>query len=178
MGVGWIVRYLRTALAGNEWGIPAPNVARVEAGRLYRSSAPSRDALERASDVLGIATVIDLRERRDSDLARDCAALGIVYVPIPCSDTEGIPHARFDSFLFYARAPVRWPILVHCQGGRHRTGVMCMAYRVIVCGWTYEEAFNEAVHYGWYEERGHAPLLESLQSYLSLAETRPRRASS
>ncbi len=40
------------------------------------------------------------------------------------------------------------PILVHCQHGADRTGVMSVIYRVAVQGWSKEEAIREMVKGG------------------------------
>jgi protein tyrosine/serine phosphatase len=36
--------------------------------------------------------------------------------------------------------PNRTPVFVHCQHGADRTGLICAAYRLVICGWTKEEA--------------------------------------
>jgi hypothetical protein len=46
-----------------------------------------------------------------------------------------------------ARAPR--PVLVHCQHGEDRTGLVIAAYRVTTLGWDYRAAWNEALGYGY-----------------------------
>lgn len=44
------------------------------------------------------------------------------------------------------------PILVHCEHGEDRTGLIIAAYRVTACdGWTKEAAWNEALAHGYRE---------------------------
>jgi protein tyrosine/serine phosphatase len=43
--------------------------------------------------------------------------------------------------------PANAPVYVHCQGGRHRTGVMTAIYRMTDDGWTPERAFAEMKQY-------------------------------
>ena len=43
----------------------------------------------------------------------------------------------------------RIPVFVHCHRGAERTGVMCAAYRVVVQGWTKEEAIAEMTEGGF-----------------------------
>ena len=49
--------------------------------------------------------------------------------------------------------PANQPVYVHCQGGRHRTGIMTAVYRMTHDSWTADRAFDEMVHYqfkkGW-----------------------------
>ena len=42
---------------------------------------------------------------------------------------------------------LRWPIFIHCAQGQDRTGYICAAYRVLVQGWTVEEAMEELQAY-------------------------------
>jgi tyrosine-protein phosphatase SIW14 len=41
------------------------------------------------------------------------------------------------------------PLLVHCQHGQDRTGLICAAYRVRVWRWSKVEAMAEAVSFGY-----------------------------
>lgn len=41
------------------------------------------------------------------------------------------------------------PLLIHCQHGQDRTGLVCAAYRVRVCGWTKDQAMKEALSFGY-----------------------------
>jgi protein tyrosine/serine phosphatase len=41
------------------------------------------------------------------------------------------------------------PVYVHCQRGADRTGMMCAMYRIVVCGWTKEQAIDEMKHGGF-----------------------------
>jgi len=41
------------------------------------------------------------------------------------------------------------PVLVHCQHGEDRTGLVIAAYRVRVCGWSKEQAWSEALKFGY-----------------------------
>jgi protein-tyrosine phosphatase len=49
--------------------------------------------------------------------------------------------------------PKRTPILVHCQHGSDRTGMMCAMYRIVLQGWTEEAAIKEMIDrgYGFHE---------------------------
>ena len=40
-------------------------------------------------------------------------------------------------------------MFVHCQHGADRTGVMCAAYRVVVDGWTKQQAIDEMTQGGF-----------------------------
>ena len=46
-------------------------------------------------------------------------------------------------FLQMATDPKRKPMLLHCQHGADRTGTMCALYRIVVQGWSKDEAIRE-----------------------------------
>jgi protein tyrosine/serine phosphatase len=41
------------------------------------------------------------------------------------------------------------PVLVHCEHGEDRTGLIVAAYRVRVSGWDKSKAMAEALHFGY-----------------------------
>ena len=43
--------------------------------------------------------------------------------------------------------PANQPVLIHCEHGRSRTGVIIAAYRILAQGWTYEQALGEAARF-------------------------------
>ena len=46
-------------------------------------------------------------------------------------------------FLQIVSNPRRTPQLVHCQHGADRTGTMCVVYRVLIQGWSLDDALTE-----------------------------------
>ena len=41
------------------------------------------------------------------------------------------------------------PLLVHCEHGQDRTGLVVATYRVMTCGWTKAKAMDEALGFGY-----------------------------
>ena len=52
-------------------------------------------------------------------------------------------------FLRIVSDPERAPVLVHCQHGADRTGAMSALYRIMVQGWSQEEALREMTEGGY-----------------------------
>lgn len=105
---------------------------------LFRSRQPDRRGFEEAKD-LGIRTVVNLRaDHSDADLIQ---GLGLHLVEIPFRAW----HFSEDQIVRALRAIQAGPkpVLVHCQQGADRTGVVIAAYRVVVQGWTKDEAIAE-----------------------------------
>ena len=69
------------------------------------------------------------------------------FVRIPMSTHETPSPDKVARFLNLVEDPANQPVYVHCQGGRHRTGVMTAAYRMTDEGWTSDRAFSEMKQY-------------------------------
>jgi tyrosine-protein phosphatase SIW14 len=114
-----------------------PNWYRVDDG-LYRSRQPDRNGFEEIRR-RGIRTIVDLRAGHSD--ARLVEGLGFNLVAIPLRAW----HFTDDQILSALKAIQAGPkpVLVHCQQGADRTGVVIAAYRVIVQGWSKDEAVAE-----------------------------------
>jgi tyrosine-protein phosphatase SIW14 len=114
----------------------------------YRGAQPEgRDYADLAA--LGVKTVIDLTG--DGDAREDEAGIvqsqGMKFVRIPMTTHETPSAAKVSQFLKLVNDPASQPVYVHCQGGRHRTGVMTAVHRMTDEGWTAERAFSEMKQY-------------------------------
>ena len=116
-----------------------PNLYRVSDG-LYRGAQPSKaegyDSLSR----MGIKTVVNLRGGHDEE--ESCRRHGLDYVHVPMRawsfDEEDVIR-----FLQVASSPENQPVFVHCRRGADRAGMAVAVYRVVVEGWTREDALFE-----------------------------------
>jgi len=57
-----------------------------------------------------------------------------------CADVERAYQAISD--------PMNWPVYVHCDHGRDRTGFLAGLYRERVQGWTFAQVSEELARYG------------------------------
>jgi len=115
-----------------------PNLHRVSA-TYYRSAQPSHEGMREAAK-LGIRTVVNLRSlHSDRDELRGLG-LGYEHIHAKAWHPEDEDVVRF---LRIVSDPERQPVLVHCQHGADRTGMMTAMYRVIVEGWTKDDAIAE-----------------------------------
>ena len=135
------------------WATPVPlegvpNLHKVSP-TLYRSAQPTADGMLKVKE-LGIKTVINLRSfHSDRDEVGD-TGLTREHIYMKAWHPE-LKEAR--RFLQIVTDPARQPVLVHCQHGADRTGAMCAIYRIVVGGWTKEEAVREMTEggYGFHE---------------------------
>jgi tyrosine-protein phosphatase SIW14 len=123
-------------LAANVSGLPQFYPV---AGPLYRSGQPTDDAI-RTLGKRGFKTIVNLRTM---DWQRSLVIQeGMRAEHIPTSWTQ-LRDEDVVRFLRIVTDPQYAPILVHCRRGVDRTGAMCAVYRVVVCGWSKEQAIAE-----------------------------------
>lgn len=115
----------------------APNLFKVS-DTLYRSAQPTEEGLRSLKD-LGITTVVNLRSFH-SDRDDLVEGLGYEHIYMKAWHPE---RKEVIQFLQIATDPKRSPVLVHCQHGADRTGTMTAIYRVVVQGWSKEDAIRE-----------------------------------
>jgi len=98
---------------------------------------------------LGIRAAVDLRHNHtDDNLLKDS---GIKPVRVP-TNTWDIDDERIIAALAAIRraeADGDAPVVVHCEHGADRTGIVCAMYRVVYQGWTPDEAIDELRHGGY-----------------------------
>jgi protein tyrosine/serine phosphatase len=129
------------------------NVSRVRIdnfGRIsdtyFRGAQPrGRDYADLAA--IGVKTVIDLTKDGDRTEPAAVQRAGMRFFRIPMT-THNVPtEADLARFLQIVDDPANQPVYVHCQGGRHRTGVMTAVFRMANDGWSPDRAFAEMKQY-------------------------------
>lgn len=112
---------------------------------LYRSTLPDRNAVP-LLEKLKIATVINFLPEADSSWL---STPGISQVQLPYR----ISHVDDANVLAALRAiqmaESKGAVLIHCKPGSNRTGLMAAMYRVVVQGWSKEDALNEMTQGGF-----------------------------
>jgi protein tyrosine/serine phosphatase len=143
----------------------------VEPGVLMRCGQPRVRDLEQIRREHGLRTIFcarggtrhPLRGRWFRRQRSWCAAAGVELVHEPFSDSAAPRAAVFERFLALLAEPRRLPLLVHCEQGFHRTGLLCAAFRIRRQGWSLEQALAEMEALGFELGRDkRRPLLEAL----------------
>lgn len=130
-------------------GLPA-NFGVVEEGQLYRGAQPSADEIENLFR-RGVKTIVKLNVA-DLEMERSAAAeLGMRLIEIPLDAREtGTSKSCAQVERAYAAItdPMNWPVYVHCDHGRDRTGFLAGLYRERAEGWTWKQVSEELARYG------------------------------
>jgi tyrosine-protein phosphatase SIW14 len=129
----------------------------VKPGVLYRCGQPRNRDLEQIRDKHGLKTIIcarggtrhPLRGRWFRKERRWAQENQIRFEHLRLSDQAATPGAAFDIAIDILADPANHPVLVHCEQGFHRTGVLCAAFRVTLDNWTTQAALEEMKSLGF-----------------------------
>lgn len=111
---------------------------------LYRAAQPTWEAM-RSYEAFGIKTVINLRSRHSDRELMVGLNLNLIEVPVKTWDIE---DREVIAILRLIESQPK-PVLIHCQHGADRTGLMIAMYRLVFEGWTKEEALDELLNGGY-----------------------------
>jgi tyrosine-protein phosphatase SIW14 len=132
----------------------------VRAGVFYRVAQPSELGMCYLVGHCGVKTIVsaqlfDFRLRRglydagQPDGERESkyvARLGARGVQWPMGDETYWPWLtpwQFEAFFKLMDDPANWPVAVHCQGGRHRTGTLAALFRLEYDHWPVDRVLAE-----------------------------------
>ena len=85
---------------------------------------------------------------------KEADGLAVPLLSMPIGFTQiyftGISQTYLNAILGAIKQVRSGAVLVHCQHGEDRTGLIVAAYRVAACGWTKEAAMAEALRFGYH----------------------------
>jgi len=146
----------------HEW--PMHHFAAVVPGAIYRGGQPFGEDLDILHERYGVRTMINLRGNRDMPTKNAqiefCRRNGIEFINLPIGPDRPT-EAQLRTILEAATDPARQPVFIHCEAGSQRTGVSVAAYRMLIHGWSCEQAVDEA-HF--FTDRLHESYLEYLKA--------------
>ena len=143
------------------WATPvviagAPNLNRVDTN-FYRSAQPGEAGFKALAKDPGIKTVVSLRAFHSDRALLKGTGITLIRVPIFTwhIETEDIVKA----LAAIRKAEAKGPVLLHCQHGADRTGLITALYRVLYQGWTKEAALDEMQNgnFGYHAIWGNIP---------------------
>jgi protein tyrosine/serine phosphatase len=141
----------------------------------YRGAQPEgRDYADLAK--MGVKTVIDLTRDGRADEPGLVQRAGMKFYRIPLTTSAAPSAAAVNQFLKLVNDPANFPVFVHCQGGRHRTGAMTAVYRMTNDNWTADKAYQEMKQYHFEGFPGHPELKRFVYDYYSRNPQQQHRA--
>ncbi len=130
-----------SSLRSPEWAQPVGDQFNLHqmTPTLYRSALPNSNALP-VLENLKIATVINFLPESDATWLKtsDIKQVQLTYRTNHVDDSDVLAALRAIQ-----DAETKGPVLMHCKHGSDRTGLMAAMYRVVIQGWSKEDALNE-----------------------------------
>jgi len=158
------------ALVGFELHGRAKHLRTVEPGVLYRSATLPPEQLAEVIDRYGIKTVVNLRsveERAEGSWYNDEAALlarkGVTLRDLPLYSGWPPNELILTDWLEILTDPAQHPVLVHCEHGVIRTGIMLGVRDLELGTGTPESAYDKIERFG---KPLKEPIRSRLQEYL------------
>lgn len=161
------------------WARVTENFGIVERGVLYRSAQLDGSALARVVSEHGIRSVLMLRGGGPGDAwwedeQRAVQRLGLRHHQIRLSARRAVNPTQLDDILRVIDQAQK-PVLVHCNGGADRTGLVAAAW-LLRRGFAPEQARRQlSLRYGYFPYLPNSPraMQQSLDRYhLALAQQR------
>ena len=130
-----------------------PNFHKIN-DRLYRGGQPKEAGFAELK-VMGIATVIDLRDDDENALKEKALVekAGMRFINKPLGNWSRPDLNDIDAILKEIDLTANQPVFVHCKRGKDRTGTVIAVYRMTHDGWTAKQAGDEAEKsgIGWWQ---------------------------
>ncbi|CRM80702.1 dual specificity protein phosphatase family protein [Pseudomonas sp. 58 R 3] len=117
---------------------------------LYRSALPDSTALPVLQN-LKIGTVINFLPESDAPWLKTS---GIKQVQLTYRTNHVDDADVLAALRAIQEAETQGPVLMHCKHGSDRTGLMAAMYRVVIQGWSKEDALNEMTLGGFGSSNG------------------------
>ena len=164
-GVSTLVSLLSVPHGANAWPrrwarpIPVdgvPNLHRVSAN-FYRSAQPTAIGIEAVAKKYHIRTVISLRHWHSDNSLVAGTSIHVTNIPMNTWHIETEDVVRALKLLRAAQE--QGPVLLHCQHGADRTGLITALYRIVYQGWNKDQALDEMLHggFGYHAVWGNIP---------------------
>ena len=130
-----------TSIRSPEWAQPVGTQYNLHqmTPTLYRSALPDSSAVP-LLEQLKIGTVINFLPESDANWLK---APGIRQVQLSYRTNHVDDSDVLAALRAIKEAEANGPVLMHCKHGSDRTGLMAAMYRVVVQGWSKEDALNE-----------------------------------
>ena len=116
---------------------------------LYRGAQPVGGGIQKLK-ALGVKTIINLRGDDEGTRAEEAEAraAGLKYFNVPMDGLGRPSDEKVEKILSLINDSGNWPVFVHCNHGKDRTGTIIACYRISHDGWKLDEAMKEAKRYG------------------------------
>ncbi len=121
---------------------------------LWRSGQPSEESFLRMKQH-GLKTVINLRhEEQNNPWEKELAEkMGLQYYYFPMDAGKDHDLGQITEILEVIKDPANQPVLIHCHGGKDRTGLVTAIYKIEYTDQDFNDIYKEMLMFGYHQER-------------------------
>ncbi len=121
---------------------------------VWRSSQPNKESLIRMKN-FGLKTIVNLRGDSTTDVweSKIADSLMLHYFNIPLDAGKKQSDKKLNEILSIVLNHSNQPVLIHCLGGKDRTGMVVGIYELISKMKSLNEVHKEMLMYGYDEEK-------------------------
>jgi protein tyrosine phosphatase (PTP) superfamily phosphohydrolase (DUF442 family) len=132
---------------------------------IWRSAQPSEDSLKRMK-MNGLKTIVNLRADDSNNVKEKKIAekLGLQYYYFPMKAEQDQDLNLIDRILAVIERPAEQPLLVHCIGGRDRTGMIIAIYKIEHTDQKFEDIYKEMLMFG-YNQKGLPAVMRTIRHW-------------
>lgn len=116
---------------------------------IYRGAQPTPEGV-RSLAKRGVRAIIDLRRagERANFEKKEAESLGMRYYNVPMAPLSAPSETAISKILGLMDDSRNWPVFIHCERGRDRTGTVVACYRMTADHWDNKRALMEAEDHG------------------------------
>lgn len=129
------------------FNVRAYNFGIVDDRKIYRCAQPSKRFLRRLIDEHGIKTIAVLKSSISAFEVEMASSEKVRIVHLKMSRHNEPSEETVVRFLEIVKESPNRPVLIHCEAGADRTGLMIAIKRVEIDGWPLKEAKKEMLYY-------------------------------
>jgi len=121
---------------------------------LWRSAQPSEEAFGRMKRH-GLRTVINLRREDGPTYLWEktlVEKMGLRYFHFPMEAGTDHDLGQVEEILSVINDPANQPVLIHCAGGKDRTGLVAAIYKIEYTDQSFDDIHREMLMFGYHQD--------------------------
>lgn len=132
---------------------------------LWRSAQPNERSLLRMKKE-GLRTIVNLRRSEQNDRWEKAIAgkVGLQYYYFPMDPGKDHDLGEIERILAVIRDPENQPVLVHCFGGKDRTGLVTAIYKIEYTDQEFDDIHREMLMLGYHQD-GYPSVLRTIRRW-------------
>lgn len=137
----------------------------ITAPGVWRSSQPNKTSLEKMK-MHGLKTIINLRgDEETNNWEKEFSdSLGLQYFNEPLDARDEFNTEQVQRILDIVADTANQPVLIHCLGGKDRTGLITGIYKTHYLGENFDDVIKETIMFG-HDAENYPEVLKTIHNW-------------